>query len=196
MRRILFVLAIFLAVVAIATGQTSNQLAAKPANDASIGTTAPTAVITIPEPEYSGSVYLLADNKLAPLERQTPTVFAKGRFSLTEKGIMFSGVASPSRVDPTATFVVKVESQEDPSLLFLAVRMEQDAKNGIRKVTIGKTDVFGGTKPGPMQKVGLSFTRNGTFFVFTPATPLQPGEYGVVNNKGGPTTWLFGVDAK
>jgi hypothetical protein len=70
----------------------------------------------------------LVDGKLLPLERQTPSMQTKLKAMGMGGGqgiARLNGRASPTRVAPSADFVVRLNSQGDPSLAIALHRLEQ-----------------------------------------------------------------------
>lgn len=150
----------------------------------------------VPEPEWPGQPFLLADGKLVALESQKPKVSNKVKvlgFAGGSTIYVFEGKSSPVQIaSDAAVFVVRLEVNADPAQLVNIDRLQIDEKSGTRKVVVVKLTGFAGGNQAQIETLSLKFAKQGNSLRFTPASPLPAGEY-VVSTKSGAMGFLFGV---
>ena len=154
------------------------------------------------EPQYVGNFAAMGkDGKYIALERVTAEVVTRVRalgFGGGETHVSVSGAASPIRfkVGEPIEFVVKVASQDKDPLGFVQFyRLKVSHRNRI--LPAANVGAFGlkATSQVHSSDVTYSATKLGTdFFVITPLTPLQPGEYALSTVEDGQVGFCFGVD--
>ena len=159
------------------------------------------------EPEWAGTVYLVADGKLISTEKKAVEVQSKVKgFSGGIYYLAFSGKKSTTDVSPIPVFAVKLEGlQGDPSDIVHCNSLTVDEKSGNRTIIVGSQSLTGSSKKVEDMSVQLVFTKYGTNSVkFSPASPLRPGNYMVtvgsidstslLAKRGAEVGCLFSVD--
>ena len=155
----------------------------------------------VQEPEYIGVVFSLdSTGALTPLERQQANYQSKVRafgYGGAQTSSVFKGPKSPVRfkVGQNIQFVVRlnmpgVEPDSYVKLNVLKVSKDQ------REILMAKVGSMGlSTKSTSGDSLcTLNFAKYGEQSLkFTPATPLEPGEYAIAA-MGGQSSFLFGVD--
>ena len=153
-------------------------------------------------PEFRNTPMLVkADGTLGTLEKQTTEVKSKtaggmwgaayGGAAATMMYTVFKEVESPIRVDKSATFIVKVNEDEDPETLFNLTSAVIVKKNKTREIYTQKS----GGKSVKESYVKLKFEKvsPGVYKIIpsglTPAT-----EYGFISSAKAGTVFLFGVN--